>query len=86
MPAKLGSWTKSTRFGPQPAIDIINQRRIKVAHLAAALGMSYPRLNNILHGTTMPIPRETNKLAAELGVAPHEVFTHEARYAGGEDL
>jgi transcriptional regulator with XRE-family HTH domain len=59
------------------------QRGITVNQLAIALSVAYGRLQRIVHGATPPCPREVNKLAAEIGATPRELFTDEARYAGG---
>lgn len=80
---QLTDWTAGTRFGPQPILQIMRQRGARVSRLALAIGVTYGRLNYVVHGATAPFPREVNKLAAELGAMPGDLFTDEARYAGG---
>lgn len=86
MPRALADWTAGTRFGPQPILQVMRQRGMSVSRLALAISVTYGRLNYVVHGARAPFPREVNKLAAELGATPRELFTDKARYAGGGEV
>ncbi|HZN70583.1 MAG TPA: helix-turn-helix transcriptional regulator [Micromonosporaceae bacterium] len=68
----------TTRFGRQPARDVIFLKRWSVVGLAAELGVKHAHLNQAIRGRVRPAPRLRERLPELLGVPLEELFTAEA--------
>jgi len=64
-----------TRFGTQPAREILRARRLSIRDVAVALGVSPRHLYNALQGYITPRTEVRQKMPDLLGVPLEELFT-----------
>lgn len=67
----------ATKFGRQPARDILFLARISVADAAKQIGVSRLHLTNALHGWITPCPAVREQLPNLLNRPLEELFTPE---------
>jgi transcriptional regulator with XRE-family HTH domain len=82
-----------SRFGRQPAADILRRRQISRVTVAEELGIKYSILNNTLAGHQTPSQALREGLATMLELPVDELFTKEPlarrqgrRYRGGASV
>ena len=70
-----------SRFGDQPLIEIMRQRRWTFSLLCGEVGVTYRHLYYVAHGHIVPSARLRDRLPAVLGTPLSELFSEDALVA-----
>lgn len=66
-----------SKWGTQPARDVLAERGLPIAEVALQLGCRYSQLYNCLQGYSLPTPRVRERLPQLLGVPLESLFDAE---------